>query len=101
MEGDALKAGKARVRAHLIWPLAKGGMVRKRGVSKAEENEQLFEKKEKEKEKKKKKKKKKSVYFCVRVWISKKQSSFGTTLVFFKEIFRSFPFRSSVARLLR
>ena len=41
MEGEALRAGKERVRENLILPLTKGGMIRKRGVSKSAEDAML------------------------------------------------------------
>ncbi len=41
MEGEALRAGKERVRENLILPLTKGGMIRKRGMPKAAEDEML------------------------------------------------------------
>lgn len=41
MEGEALRAGKERVRENLILPLIKGGMIRKRGTSKTAEDEMI------------------------------------------------------------
>ncbi|MGB0661311.1 MAG: hypothetical protein ACPGNV_14195 [Mangrovicoccus sp.] len=41
MEGETLRAGKERVRENLILPLTKGGMIRKRGMSKTAEDEML------------------------------------------------------------
>lgn len=41
MEGEALRDGKDRVRQNLITPLVKAGMVRKRGVTQASEDEML------------------------------------------------------------